>query len=225
MTTVKSASVFAQGAADLFVAQGKLVKATNKVIESWTPIIKAAMDAAGVEASTTEAKHALKVRNIFYGFMAEFFDGCPQAMEILKAQASLKCVGFQQLGGGEHLQSIIKAVKWPNCGPQILYVFKTLNALFNELGYKEVVRDNKKKKEEAPAAPASSQGGAPVPQVKENEMAIAVAKEFDPVVLLGLLDTYHIEQGPNGENWIAMLEAAIEMVREAAAALQEPVAA
>jgi hypothetical protein len=90
MTTAKvTLSVFAAGAVRLFDESGKLKKATNEVIESWTPIVRAAMEAGRRDVQTRRTRPTRRrCGSSFFKLFVDFFKSCPKAMEMLRTMAS-----------------------------------------------------------------------------------------------------------------------------------------
>lgn len=233
MTTVKSE--FAIGAVRLFDLSGKLEVAKNQVIDSWTPVIRQRMEAAGVSPDKDKAPHAEQVRLVFFDLMVEFFNECPKAMGMLKTMASMKCMGFDTLRGVDHLERLIKTIKWEGLGPQIDYVYKTANELFTSLGYRQrdknaaqLDREAKKKaKEEAEANGEAAPAGEAVSQEIAPQVPVVEVNPDKPlyVAMCELMRLYGIEPGEGGVNWQAQLAACNDYVEQQAKAQTAPVAA
>lgn len=233
MTTVKSE--FALGAIKLFDLSGKLKTETNKVIDSWAPIIRERMEAAGVSSDKDKAPHAETVRVIFFDLMVEFFNSCPKAMSLLKTMATVKCMGFDNLRGTDHLERLVKSIKWAGLGPQIEYVYKTANDLFIELGYRQrdknaaqLEREAKKAaKAEAEADGEAETSVETVSQETAPQVPSVAITPDKPLyeAICELMGLYGIEPGDGGINWQAQLAACHDYVVQQAKAQAAPVAA
>jgi hypothetical protein len=150
----------------------------------------------------------------------------------------MKCMGFDELRGVDHLERLVKEITWAGLGPQIEYVYKTTNELFTELGYRQRPKNAAQKKREAKAneAPATAAEGA----VNSAARTEAVAADKEAIVLkvakdtglyqamVELFELYGIEPGPGCVNWQAQLAACNDYIEQqaklaAAAAQAAPV--
>ncbi len=226
MTTVTE-NAFVAGCIKLFDLSGKLKVATNEVIESWTPIIRQRMEAAGVESNKDKAPQAEQVRVVFFGLFVEFFNSCPKAMAMLKTMATMKCMGFDNLRGTDHLERLIKEIKWTGLGPQIEYVYKTANDLFTELGYrqrdKNAAQLERERKAKEKAEGKESEKGEAISQEiakpADGAIVLTVAKDKGLyVAMCELMELYGIEPGEGGVNWQAQLAACNDYVEQMAKA-------
>lgn len=223
MTTVTE-NAFVAGCIKLFDLSGKLKVATNEVIESWTPIIRQRMEAAGVESNKDKAPQAEQVRVVFFDLFVEFFNSCPKAMAMLKTMSTMKCMGFDALRGTDHLERLIKEIKWAGLGPQIEYVYKTCNDLFTDLGYrqrdKNAAQLERERKAKEKAEGKESVKGETVPQeTAKTAIGKIVSKEVGLYeAICQLMEAYGIEAGEDGANWQAQLAACNDYVEQQAKA-------
>lgn len=128
---------FGKLAADVFTAHENLNKATNKAILEWAPFITERMNELGVAADNEIATKPKEVAQVTFELMAAFFNHCPKAMDQLRQAAQIQGLGFTGAVSVAHLRSIIKKAKWSGTGSSNEYVFKKLNELFNEMGYRQ----------------------------------------------------------------------------------------